>query len=77
MAKLEIEGRVFDVDGDGFLSDPSEWNEEVAALIAKSDGIDHLNEKHWSILKIIRDVARGFPSYSKLSAYIRQACDRY
>jgi tRNA 2-thiouridine synthesizing protein E len=55
MAKLEIEGRVFDVDGDGFLSDPSEWNEEVAALIAKSDGIDKLNEKHWAILKIIRD----------------------
>ena len=55
MAKLEIEGRIFDVDGDGFLSDPSEWNEEVAALIAKSDGIDQLNEKHWAILRIIRD----------------------
>jgi tRNA 2-thiouridine synthesizing protein E len=55
MAKLEIEGRVFDVDGDGFLSNPSEWNAEVASLIAKSDGIESLNEKHWAILKIIRD----------------------
>ena len=55
MAKLEIEGRVFDVDGDGFLSEPGIWNNEVAALIAKADGIDTLNDKHWSVIKIIRD----------------------
>ncbi len=55
MAKLEIEGRVFDVDGDGFLSDPQIWNREVAELIAKSDGIEELNEKHWAIVNIIRE----------------------
>jgi tRNA 2-thiouridine synthesizing protein E len=55
MAKLEIDGRVFDVDGDGFLSEPGIWNSEVAALIAKADGIDSLNDKHWSVIKIIRD----------------------
>jgi len=36
---IEIDGRVFEVDGDGFLSEPSCWTEEVAALIAKYDGI--------------------------------------
>ena len=46
MATLEIEGKVFEVDGDGFLSDPSVWNEQVATLFARSDGIDNLNEKH-------------------------------
>jgi dissimilatory sulfite reductase related protein len=55
MAKLEIEGRVFDVDGDGFLTDPAIWNKEVAELFAKSDGIEEMNEKHWAIIKIIRD----------------------
>lgn len=54
MAILEIEGRTFDVDGDGFLSDPYIWDEDVASLIAKSDGIDNMNEKHWSIVNIIR-----------------------
>ena len=54
MAILEIEGRIFDVDGDGFLSDPYIWDEDVARLIAKSDGIDNMNEKHWSIVNIIR-----------------------
>ncbi len=55
MAKIEIEGKSFDVDGDGFLTDPSIWDEEVAKLFAKSDGIDNLNDKHWAIIKIIRD----------------------
>ena len=53
MATIEIEGKVFEVDGDGFLSQPEIWNDEVAALIAKHDGIE-MNEKHWAIVKIIR-----------------------
>lgn len=55
MAKIEIEGNSFDVDGDGFLINPSLWNKEVAELFAKADGINALNEKHWAIIKIIRD----------------------
>ena len=30
MPQIEIEGRVFEVDGDGFLVDPDLWNDEVA-----------------------------------------------
>ena len=46
MATLEIQGKTFEVDGDGFLTDPSIWNEDVAKLFA---------EAHWAIIKIIRD----------------------
>ena len=55
MATMEIDGRSFEVDGDGFLSDPHIWNKEVANLIAKYDGIEELTEKHWAIVQIIRD----------------------
>jgi tRNA 2-thiouridine synthesizing protein E len=54
MAKIEIEGKMFEVDGDGFLSTPLIWDEEVAKLFAKNDGIGEMNEKHWAIIKIIR-----------------------
>ena len=43
MATLEIQGKTFEVDGDGFLTDPSIWNEDVAKLFAEA------------IIKIIRD----------------------
>jgi len=51
---MEIEGRVFEVDGDGFLANPEIWDNEVAELFAKFDGIFPLNEKHWAIVNIIR-----------------------
>ncbi len=54
MPTLEIENKVFEVDGDGFLSQPEIWNDEVASLIAKYDGIEEMSEKHWAIVKIIR-----------------------
>jgi tRNA 2-thiouridine synthesizing protein E len=55
MANIEIEGKIFEVDGDGFLVDPAIWNEEVAALFAKADGIENMNENHWAVVKIIRN----------------------
>jgi TusE/DsrC/DsvC family sulfur relay protein len=51
---MEVEEKEFKVDGDGFLLDPYIWNEEVAALFAKIDGIEELTEKHWAIIKFIR-----------------------
>lgn len=54
MPTIEIEGKCFDVDGDGFLLMPELWNEEVAKMFARHDGIADMNEKHWSVVKIIR-----------------------
>ncbi len=54
MAQIEIEGRTFEVDGDGFLKDPELWDDEVARLFAKYDGIEELTESHWAVVKIIR-----------------------
>jgi TusE/DsrC/DsvC family sulfur relay protein len=54
MASIEIEGKTFEVDGDGFLATPEIWDENVAILFARSDGIDELSDKHWAIIRIIR-----------------------
>jgi len=54
MPIIEIDNRVFEVDGDGFLSNPEEWNKDVASQIARYDGIGEMNDKHWAIINIIR-----------------------
>lgn len=54
MPTIEIDGKIFEVDGDGFLSNPELWNEETAKLFAKYDGIAEMNEKHWAIVRFIR-----------------------
>jgi sulfur relay protein, TusE/DsrC/DsvC family len=43
-----------EMDGDGFMVDPSQWNDEIALEIAKVDGIQELSENHWKVVRIIR-----------------------
>ena len=71
MPVKEIEGKTFEVDADGFLKDPSIWNEEVAHLFAKDDGIEELSEQHWSVIRVIR----GHFEKSGKGPMLRQLCD--
>jgi len=54
MATLNIDGKVFEVDGDGFLTDPAIWNDDVAQQFATADGIETLTDNHWAIIRMIR-----------------------
>jgi dissimilatory sulfite reductase related protein len=42
-------------DHDGFMMEPSLWNEEVACMIATEEGIGQMTEDHWRVAKFIRD----------------------
>ena len=55
MPTIELGGRIFEVDGDGFLQQPEIWNEEIAQLLANNDGTGPLTEKHWSVVHFIRN----------------------
>ncbi|GAB4162655.1 MAG: TusE/DsrC/DsvC family sulfur relay protein [Planctomycetota bacterium] len=47
--------REIQLDKDGFMVDPSLWNDEVAIAIAKDEGIDQMTEDHWKIARFIRE----------------------
>ena len=44
-----------EVDAEGFLTHPDEWNERVAAEIARDSGIPELTPRHWLVVKFMRD----------------------
>jgi TusE/DsrC/DsvC family sulfur relay protein len=44
-----------DVDADGFLTDPQQWNEPLAEQIARENGIADLSERHWLVVKFMRE----------------------
>ena len=44
-----------DVDAEGFLTDPEQWNEPIAEQIARENGISELNERHWLVVNFMRD----------------------
>jgi tRNA 2-thiouridine synthesizing protein E len=55
MPTLELGGQIFEVDEDGFIVDPSLWNEAVAKLFATTEDIDELTEEHWKIVNYLRN----------------------
>ncbi len=47
-------GVELDVDDEGFMTDPSQWNDELAVILAKEIGIDELSEAHWKAINFLR-----------------------
>ncbi len=44
-----------DVDAEGFLTDPEQWSEEIARAIAADSGIAELTERHWLVVRFMRE----------------------
>jgi tRNA 2-thiouridine synthesizing protein E len=55
MTATLIANKTVDVDAEGFLTDPSEWNDELAEEIARGVGIPELTERHWLVIRFMRD----------------------
>ncbi len=59
-------------DKEGYLTDPSLWNEDLAPLIAAGDGIQ-LSEDHWEVVRYVRrfyDEFNTSPSIRPLVKYL-------
>jgi dissimilatory sulfite reductase related protein len=50
MTTVEVE-----VDAEGFLTDVEQWNMELAAEIARANGIPELTERHWQVIEFMRE----------------------
>ena len=44
-----------DVDDEGFLTDPAQWNERIAGAIAAQNGVPVLTDRHWLVVRFMRD----------------------
>jgi dissimilatory sulfite reductase related protein len=44
-----------DVDAEGFLTNHEQWNETIAEAIARDNGIPELTERHWLVVRFMRD----------------------
>ena len=54
MSTIDVNGQMLDLDADGNLANTSDWNEEVALALAKSEEIEELNDRHWVVINYMR-----------------------
>ncbi len=54
MTTMTLAGETVEVDGEGFLLDAGQWNEEIAREIAAANGIAELTDRHWEVVNFMR-----------------------
>lgn len=54
MSTTTIDGHTVHVNDEGFLTDPTEWDEDLATSLAAQIGLD-LTEEHWKAIRFLRD----------------------
>jgi dissimilatory sulfite reductase related protein len=67
---LDLNGKSYIVDEDGFLEDPTIWNQQVALDFATTEGVTDLTEAHWKVINYLRDYYLQFG----IAPMIRKLC---
>ena len=70
MPIFEVEGKQYNVDEDGFLDDPTIWDQNVAKDFAVSEGVTELTENHWKVINYLRNYYLQFG----IAPMIRKLC---
>ncbi len=56
MTTKEITRKTIQVNEEGFMTDPNEWSQDIAAAIASDEGISELTPEHWKVIDYCREV---------------------
>ena len=70
MPSFQAGSKTLEIDEDGFIQNPDQWDEEVAAALAKTEGVDDLTEEHWKLVKYLREYYLQFG----VAPMIRKLC---
>ena len=70
MASIAVGDLNIDVDEDGFIQEPDKWSEEVARLLAETEGVHELSDRHWQLINYLRDYYKKFG----IAPMIRKMC---
>lgn len=54
MATREIAGSTVQVNDEGFMTNPNEWNKDIAQALAIEEGVGELTPAHWKVIDFCR-----------------------
>ena len=54
MATRTICGKTVQVNDEGFMTNPAEWDKDIAVELAKEEGIAELTPAHWQVIDYCR-----------------------
>ena len=54
MPQIEVNGKSYETDEEGYLLNLAEWNMDVAAYIAKTENLE-MTDNHWEVVNFLRE----------------------
>ncbi|MCK5446202.1 MAG: TusE/DsrC/DsvC family sulfur relay protein [Rhodospirillaceae bacterium] len=54
MAAYNVNGNDIEHDEEGYITDVSQWNMDLAQIIADAEGLD-MTEEHWAVVNFLRE----------------------
>jgi TusE/DsrC/DsvC family sulfur relay protein len=55
------------IDNNGFLTNIDDWNEQIAQMLAKREGLNELDEHQMEVLKFMREYYKKFKAFPLLN----------
>lgn len=53
--KKQVAGRDLDVNEEGYLLDPTQWDESIANAIAQEENVGPLTDEHMKLIRYLRE----------------------
>jgi TusE/DsrC/DsvC family sulfur relay protein len=54
MPNIEVAGKSYETDEEGYLVNLADWNKDVAEYIAKTENVN-MSEQHWEVVNFLRE----------------------
>lgn len=54
MASIEVNGKSYETDEEGYLVNLADWNKDVAEYIAGTENVK-MTEQHWEVINFLRE----------------------
>lgn len=70
MAMVTLAGKELEVDEDGFIQDPEQWDEAIAKALAETESVTEMTEDHWKLVNYLRQYYLEFG----IAPMIRKLC---
>lgn len=59
MPDFEFNGKTYEVDEEGYLTNLDDWNKKIADYIAREEGLE-MTDAHWEVITFLRNYYEEF-----------------
>lgn len=73
---IELDGKQYPTDEQGYLKNLDDWNEALALTIAQKEGIE-LTEAHWEIVRFVREFYQEYKTSPAIRMLVKSLGQKF